>query len=280
MSCCVAWPYLWVLYPLSKLSCSVGPYLVLASQVYILKEDKPGKKRKENWNKLCWQFLKYLKAVFGFFSGRSTLRPVSIWRDVFLLLTTPAQCQVQVASASSLHSLVSRQQRPWKPFLRLFPGWQKAAFCSMIWWKVKRVNMSGQHRTELLFYLLGSAYNFLNCFFAPPTAGFLPLNFIGNEYLQLGIPAAWRVHEHLQNVVRSMYVNHCVMFSDCIWLQLCWFNYWLQVLLLCSLSPFLQFARFCTVWWSSGAAVSAGLSWSVTWSYSCDVKPQIWHPLS
>lgn len=56
---------------------------------------------------------------------------------------------------------------------------------------------------------------------APPTAGSLPLNFIGNEYLQVNSPAAWKVNECLQSTVRSMDVKRYMVSSDSIWLQLC-----------------------------------------------------------
>lgn len=42
------------------------------------------------------------------------------------------------------------------------------------------------------------------------------------------------------------------------------FSLWLWFSLPCSLSPFLRFADFCSVWWSSIAGDNAGLSWSMS----------------
>lgn len=114
-----------------------------------------------------------------------------------------------------LFAFTCLKKRPWKPFLHLFPGWQKAAFCSTIRWKVKCVNMSGQHRTAVL--PPGLCLQFFKLCFCTTHSRFLTPEFHREWVSATGDPSSM---ESSRTFAERCEIHVCKPLRDVLWLYL------------------------------------------------------------
>lgn len=265
MSCCLGLFLIRVFNPPDTLNSTVRLNLVLASQVYSLKEDKPEKNEKFangnrnsvncSWN--VWrQFVAFCQE--GAHSGPSP------YRGMFFAINYT--CPLPGASASPLHLLLLRNRGTGNLFCFFS---RLAVSCILPHDILMKGIWSAQSWTAVC--LLASASD-LFCQQAP-------YPWISKEISTCKCsPAEWRANECFQNIVRSMDVKCCMTSSrPCLSTGLWDSAHDSDSLYRVHWAPF--FSLQVSAVYSGSQQLEIVLAWAgpcrITWSYPCDVQPQV-----